>query len=69
MGLIYLRSKAGVMVHVIKKRTRKNQMDAIVRKAVRRARKKEGTDFSDLVGTAPLHEDPVKFQRTLRDEA
>ena len=27
-----------------------------------------GADFSDLVGSAPLHADPVKFQRAMRDE-
>jgi len=39
-----------------------------MKNAIKRSRKKKGADFSDLVGTAPLHEDPVKFQRALRDE-
>lgn len=54
------------MVHVVNKRTRKRQVPSIGRGAVKRSRQKKGADFSDLVGTAPLHKDPVKFQRALR---
>ena len=56
------------MVHKVTKRTSKRKAGAILKKAAKRSRKKEGADFSDLVGTAPLHKDPVKFQRKLRDE-
>jgi hypothetical protein len=56
------------MVHVVNKRTKKGQISRIVRGAVKRSRKKKGADFSDLLGTAPLHKDPVKYQRALRDE-
>ncbi len=56
------------MVYVITKRTTKRQFASILKRAGRRSRKKGGTDFADLVGTAPLHTDPVKFQRALRDE-
>jgi hypothetical protein len=56
------------MVHIVTKRTPKSKASAIVKGAIKRSRKKKGADFSDLVGTAPLHGDPVKFQRALRDE-
>ena len=56
------------MVHIVTKRTPKGKASAIVKSAIKRSRKKKGADFSDLVGTAPLHGDPVKFQRALRDE-
>ena len=62
----YLWNKPVAMVHVVNKRTKKRQVSSIVRGAVKRSRKKKGADFSDLVGTAPLHKDPVKFQRALR---
>ncbi len=55
------------MVHSVTKRTTKSRKKSIVKSAAKRARKK-GADFSDLLGTAPLHTDPVKFQRALRDE-
>ncbi len=56
------------MVHIVTKRTTKRQMDSILQRAGKRSRKKRGADFTDLVGSAPLHADPVKFQRALRDE-
>lgn len=56
------------MVHTVSKRTPKRKREAILKKAVTRSRRKKGADFSDLVGTAPLHADPVRFQRALRDE-
>lgn len=56
------------MVHIVTKRTGKRRINAILKRASERSRKKKGSDFSDLVGTAPLHTDPVKFQRALRDE-
>ncbi len=56
------------MVYVVTKRTTKRQLDSILQRAGKRSRKKKGVDFTDLVGTAPLHADPVKFQRALRDE-
>ena len=56
------------MIHIITKRTTPAKARAIVKSAIQRSRKKQGADFSDLVGTAPLHGDPVKFQRALRDE-
>ncbi|HRH70607.1 MAG TPA: hypothetical protein PLB89_13975 [Flavobacteriales bacterium] len=56
------------MVQIVTKRTSKRQRDAILKRAVKRSRRKVGADFSDLLGKAPLHTDPVKFQRTLRDE-
>ncbi len=56
------------MVQTVTKRTPKRKASAIVKSAIKRSRKKQGVDFSDLVGTAPLHGDPVKFQRALRDE-
>lgn len=55
------------MVHIVTKRTPKRKAIGIVKIAIKRSRKKKGTDFSDLVGTAPLHVDPVKFQRALRE--
>ncbi|MBV6405754.1 MAG: hypothetical protein IT228_06315 [Flavobacteriales bacterium] len=55
------------MVHVVTKRTTKRRVKSIMKTASRRSRPKKGADFSDLVGTAPLHADPVKFQRALRD--
>lgn len=66
------RKKPSAMVHVITKRTTRKRFSAIVDRATRSARKRtrraKTADFSDLVGTAPLHMDPVKFQRLLRDE-
>jgi hypothetical protein len=56
------------MVHIVNKRTTKQRTKSIVKSAAKRARKKKGADFTDLLGTAPLHTDPVKFQRSLRDE-
>ena len=56
------------MVYVVTKRTSKRQLDTILRRANSRSRKKKGADFSALVGSAPLHADPVKFQRAMRDE-
>ncbi len=56
------------MVYSVTKRTTKSRTKSIVKSAAKRARKKNGADFSDLLGTAPLHTDPVKFQRALRDE-
>ncbi|MBP6698408.1 MAG: hypothetical protein KA175_12370 [Flavobacteriales bacterium] len=56
------------MVHIVTKRTNKRRANSILKTAVKRSRKKKGADFSDLLGTAPLHKDPVKFQRALRDE-
>ncbi|MEO8069310.1 MAG: hypothetical protein ABI599_16550 [Flavobacteriales bacterium] len=50
------------------KRTTKRRASAILKNASKRSRRKPGADFSDLVGTAPLHTDPVKFQRAMRDE-
>ncbi|MBK6626706.1 MAG: hypothetical protein IPG35_03815 [Flavobacteriales bacterium] len=57
------------MKHAVTKRTTSRKGGAVLKKAVKRARRKKGADFTDLVGTAPLHKDPVKFQRKLRDEA
>ncbi len=51
------------MVHIVTKRTTKRQRDAILKRAVKRSRRKAGADFTDLLGKAPLHTDPVKFQR------
>ena len=56
------------MVHVVTKRTSKQRAKSILKSAVERSCKKKGADLSDLLGSAPLHTDPVKFQRTLRDE-
>lgn len=56
------------MVYTVNKRTSKRQLDTILKRASKRSKRKKGADFSDLVGTAPLHKDPVKFQRALRDE-
>jgi hypothetical protein len=56
------------MVHIVNKRTPRQCIKSIMKSAVKRARKKKGVDFSDLLGTVPLHADPVKFQRALRDE-
>ena len=56
------------MVYVLTKRSTKRQFDALMKRTARRGRKRKGADFSDLVGTAPLHKDPVKFFRALRDE-
>lgn len=57
------------MTHTITKRTSKSRVRSIMKEAVRRSRRKSsGADFSDLLGTAPLHMEPVKFQRALRDE-
>jgi hypothetical protein len=56
------------MVYILTKKTTKRQFDAVLKRTARRGRKRKGVDFSDLVGTAPLHEDPVKFFRALRDE-
>lgn len=57
------------MVYKVTRKTTKRQFDLILRQASKRLReKRKGADFSDLVGTAPLHMDPVKFQRMLRDE-
>lgn len=55
------------MVQVVSKRTPKRRVSAIIKKAANRSRRKQGADFSDLLGGAPLHADPVKFQRKLRD--
>lgn len=55
------------MVYTVTKRTPKRRAGAVLKRAAKRARK-PGADFSDLVGTAPLHKDPVRFQRALRDE-
>ena len=55
------------MVYTVTKRTPKRRADAVLKRAAKRALK-PGADFSDLVATAPLHKDPVKFQRALRDE-
>ncbi len=65
---IYLWVKSHSMVYAVSKRTTKRQLDSILQRAGKRSRKKKGADFSDLVGSAPLHKDPVKFQRALRDE-
>ncbi len=67
-GAVYLWFKATNMVHVVTKRTSKRQRDTILKRAAKRSRRKAGADFTDLVGTAPLHTDPVKYQRALRDE-
>ncbi|MBX2972903.1 MAG: hypothetical protein KF797_07365 [Flavobacteriales bacterium] len=56
------------MVQVVTKRTSRKRVKSIVKAAVRRSMPLKGADFSDLLGTAPLHTDPVKFQRALRDE-
>jgi hypothetical protein len=56
------------MAHIVTKRTTKRQRETILKRAVKRSRRKAGADFTDLLGTAPLHTDPVKFQRALRDE-
>ncbi|MBK7383590.1 MAG: hypothetical protein IPI81_09680 [Flavobacteriales bacterium] len=56
------------MVHIVTKRTPKRRVKSIIKSASSRSQPKKGADFSDLVGTAPLHTDPVKFQRALRDE-
>jgi hypothetical protein len=56
------------MVYVLTKKSTKRQFDAVLKRTARRGRKRKGVDFSDLVGTAPLHEDPVKFFRALRNE-
>ena len=56
------------MVYTVTKRTSKRQRDSILKRASARSRRKKGADFTDLVGTAPVHTDPVKFQRALRDE-
>ncbi len=57
------------MTHTITKRTTKSRVRSIMKDAVQRSRRRsKGADFSDLLGTAPLHTDPVKFQRALRDE-
>ncbi len=55
------------MVQVVSKRTPKQRVSAIIKKATKRSRRKKGADFSDLLGSVPLHTDPVKFQRKLRD--
>ena len=56
------------MVHIVTKRTTRRQLNSILQRAGKRSRRKKGADFTDLVGSAPLHTDPVKFQRALRDE-
>jgi hypothetical protein len=56
------------MVYVLTKKTTKRQFDAVLKRRASRSRKRKGVDFTDLVGTAPLHDDPVKFFRALRDE-
>lgn len=56
------------MVYVLTERSTKRRFDALMKRTARRGRKRKGADFSDLVGTVPLHEDPVKFFRALRDE-
>jgi hypothetical protein len=56
------------MIHIVTKRTTQRKARAIVKNAIQRSHKKQGADFSDLLGTAPLHGDPVEFQRALRDE-
>jgi len=56
------------MVHIVTKHTTKRRASAILQKASKRSHREHGADFSDLAGTAPLHTDPVKFQRALRDE-
>jgi hypothetical protein len=68
MPSVYLWFKVGYMAHIVTKRTTKRQRDAILKRAVKRSRRKGGAAFSDLLGKAPLHTDPVKFQRALRDE-
>jgi hypothetical protein len=56
------------MVHTVTKRTPKKRVKRILKTAIRRTRSRKGADFSDLVGTAPVHLDPVRFQRGLRNE-
>ncbi len=56
------------MVYKTTERTTKRNASAILKSAAKRSRRTKGADLSDLVGTAPLHDDPVKFQRALRDE-
>ena len=65
--LIFTRPQTD-MVYVLTKKTTKRQFDALLKRTARRSPKRKGVDFSDLVGTAPLHDDPVKFFRALRDE-
>lgn len=62
-----LSDNPSAMVHTVTKRTSKRRAGAVLKRAAKRARR-PGADFSDLVGTAPLHKDPVKFQRALRKE-
>jgi len=42
------------MVHTVTKRTSKRKVNAILKQATKRSRKKKGVDFSDLLGTAPI---------------
>jgi hypothetical protein len=56
------------MVYKVTRKTTKRQFELIVKAARKRSRRRKGADFTDLLGTAPLHLDPVKFQRMLRDE-
>lgn len=52
------------------KKTTKRPLDSTPEQAVKPLlrKKRKGGVFWDLVGKAPLHMDPVKFQRMLRDE-
>ncbi|MBS1938446.1 MAG: hypothetical protein JST98_06210 [Bacteroidetes bacterium] len=56
------------MVYKVSKKTTKRQFDLILKRLKAGRKQGKGADFTDLVGTAPLHIDPVKFQRMLRDE-
>ncbi len=57
-----------VMVVVITKRTTKRQFDQMLARVNARERKRRDEALMRLCGRAPLHQDPVEFQRALRDE-
>lgn len=56
------------MVHVVTKRTSKKRFDDLLKKLNKRKPRKGGADVMKYCGKAPLHMDPVEFQRALRDE-
>ncbi len=56
------------MVSVINKETTKKELAAMLKRMRDRQRKRRAAKLMALCGSAPLHTDPVGFQRALQDE-
>ncbi len=56
------------MVYTITKRTTKRQFDAALKRMAKARRKRQAAALMKLCGSAPLHQDPVEYQRAMRDE-